>query len=443
MAALAGVGDVTIRELSAADDLDALLDLSCRAFGPVGPADRERWQADSEAAIGGRQFLAAFDGSRLVAAARYDDMAQWWHGRCMPMAGVASVMVAPEDRGRGAGGALMTTLLGLIAERGYPVSVLYPATMAIYRSLGWEIAGVQHTVAIPARSLRSLVPPDPGLGSPEPAGVGPAGVGPAGVGPGSVAAGSVAAGSVGPGGVAAELRRCGPEDAGQVLAAIGAVHQALRDSGPNTRDEATVRRWLGDESRFAYLAPDGFLAYRWLNGSDEILVERAVAGSAATTRALWAIVASHSSMASTVRGYLGPADPVGWLTREPDVALARRRTWMLRLVDAAGAVAGRGFPPAAEVRAELRLTDGACPRNDGTWTLEVSGGKGVLAREPRPGPATRAAPLAAGARGLAALFAGTPVATLRRAGLVSGGDPGNDAALDGAFAATAFLLDYF
>jgi GNAT superfamily N-acetyltransferase len=423
MAALAGVGDVTIRELSAADDLDALLDLSCRAFGPVGPADRERWQADSEAAIGGRQFLAAFDGSRLVAAARYDDMAQWWHGRCMPMAGVASVMVAPEDRGRGAGGALMTALLGLIAERGYPVSVLYPATMAIYRSLGWEIAGVQDTVAIPARSLRSLVPPDPGLGSPEPAGVGP--------------------GSVGPGGVAAELRRCGTEDAGQVLAAIGAAHQALRDSGPNTRDEATVRRWLGDESRFAYLAPDGFLAYRWLNGSDEILVERAVAGSAATTRALWAIVASHSSMASTVRGYLGPADPVGWLTREPDVALARRRTWMLRLVDAAGAVAGRGFPPAAEVRAELRLTDGACPRNDGTWTLEVSGGKGELAREPRPVAATRAAPLAAGARGFAALFAGTPVATLRRAGLVSGGDPGNDAALDGAFAATAFLLDYF
>ena len=48
MAALAGVGDVTIRELSAADDLDALLDLSCRAFGPVGPADRERcWRARS------------------------------------------------------------------------------------------------------------------------------------------------------------------------------------------------------------------------------------------------------------------------------------------------------------------------------------------------------------------------------------------------------------
>jgi GNAT superfamily N-acetyltransferase len=413
MPARTGIGDVTIRETGVGDDLDALLDLGRRAFGPVSRGGREYWQADTLSVIRDHRFLAAFDGSRLVAAAHYHDMIQWWHGRCVPMAGAAGVMVAPEDRGRGVGSALTTALLGLIAAHGYPVSVLYPATMAVYRSLGWEIAGVHDTVVIPARSLRSLAAPDPWLGGPEP-------------------------GAAGPG-----LRRCGPEDAGQVLAAIGSAHEALRDSGPNTRDEATVRGWLGDENRFAYLAPDGFLAYRWLNGNDEILVERAVAGSAATTRAFWGIVASHSSIADTVRGYLGPADPVGWLTREPDVAVARRRAWMLRVVDAAGAVAGRGFPPAAEVRAELRLTDAACPRNDGTWTLEVSGGKGVLAREPRPGPATRAAPLAAGARGFAALFAGTPMATLRRAGLVSGGDPGNDAALDGAFAATAFLLDYF
>ena len=47
------------------------------------------------------------------------------------------------------------------------------------------------------------------------------------------------------------------------------------------------------------------------------------------------------------------------------------------------------------------------------------------------------------ARGLAALYAGTPVATLRRAGLADGGSPAADAALDGAFAATPFMLDGF
>ena len=36
-----------------------------------------------------------------------------------------------------------------------------------------------------------------------------------------------------------------------------------------------------------------------------------------------------------------------------------------------------------------------------------------------------------------------PVATLRRAGLADGGSPDADAALDGAFAATPFMLDGF
>jgi hypothetical protein len=52
-------------------------------------------------------------------------------------------------------------------------------------------------------------------------------------------------------------------------------------------------------------------------------------------------------------------------------------------------------------------------------------------------------PLALGARGLAALYAGTPVATLRRAGLAAGGNAADDALLDGAFAATPYLLDRF
>ena len=52
-------------------------------------------------------------------------------------------------------------------------------------------------------------------------------------------------------------------------------------------------------------------------------------------------------------------------------------------------------------------------------------------------------PLALSARGLAALYAGTPVATLRRSGLPEGGCPDANTALDGAFAAIPFMLDGF
>ncbi len=238
-----------------------------------------------------------------------------------------------------------------------------------------------------------------------------------------------------------------------MLATVGRVHQALRDCGPNTRDEAAIARWLGDEQRFAYLAPDGFLAYRWQHGNDELLVERAVAGSAAATRAIWGVVASHSSIASTVQATVGPADPVHWLTTDPDVTQAGRTAWMLRVVDAAAAVAGRGFPPGVELTAVLRLADPDRPAHDGWWTLDVGGSKGVLTpAEPGPdgpapagpGPGQPPAALSLGPRGFAALYGGTPLATLRRAGLAAGGDPGGgDAALDAAFGADPFMLEFF
>ena len=44
---------------------------------------------------------------------------------------------------------------------------------------------------------------------------------------------------------------------------------------------------------------------------------------------------------------------------------------------------------------------------------------------------------------MAALYAGTPLATLRLAGLASGGSPDADAALDAVFAATPYMLDEF
>ncbi len=400
-----------LRELGPGDDLDALLDLSRRAFGPQAPAQLPGWYAEARAGIAGGRWLAAFDGPRLIAAARYHDMRQCWQGRWQPMAGVASVMVAPEDRGRGTGRALMTAMLELIASRGYRISALYPATSALYRSLGWEIAGVEDQVRFPARSLRTLAGPDPLLTSAATAADGP------------------------------PPRRCGPDDAAAVLATLDGAHQALRDSGPATRDEETMRRWLADADRYWYLAPDGALGYQWRNGNDEIAVDRLAAASAATTRALWAIVASHSSIADTVRACVGPADPVAWLTREPDVRPAGRYWWMLRVLDAPGAVAERGFPAAAELTAALELTDPARPGHEGRWTLEVSGGNGTLT--PGGTAPVGGAPLIVGPRGLAALYAGTPVATLRRAGLASGGTAAADAALDTAFAATPFLHDYF
>jgi hypothetical protein len=134
---------------------------------------------------------------------------------------------------------------------------------------------------------------------------------------------------------------------------------------------------------------------------------------------------------------------------------------MLRLLDAPAAIAARGFP-ATDLAVPLLLADDLRPANAGRWDLTVRSGRGSLTRY-RTGqvhaPDTPASPsgqqsgqqsgqhggpaLELGARGLAALYAGTPVATLRRAGLAAGGSPAADAALDAAFAATPYMLDDF
>jgi predicted acetyltransferase len=436
---------VIIRAFALDDDLDALRDLRDRAFGPQTAKDAARWLDRTRPVIADGRYLGVFEksrlvgpaagsrlvgaaaGSRLVGAAGFHDMTEWWRGRAVPMAGVAGVAVAPEERGKGIGRAVMTALLDLIAARGYPLSVLYPATSALYRSLGWEIAGGAYEAAVPARSLRSLVPPDvpaetPGAPDPHAS-------------------------------RHAALRRAGPGDAAEVIAALGQVHAATGHCGPVTRDEDSVRRLLDDGDVYAYLADDGFLAYHWerVNGVQGIFVRHLAGVTELTTRTLWGIVASHSSFAATVRAVVGPADPVSWLTREPDVKLTRTDMWMLRVVDAPAAIAARGFPPAAELTLRLRVTDDARPGNSGPWTLHVHGGRGSLspyltaaaAVAPRAGTRPAAADLTLGARGLAALYAGTPMASLRRAGLAAGGDPGEDAALDTAFGATPFLLDFF
>ncbi len=153
-----------IRPFTRDDDLEPEFALRRRAFGLIRPGDKPKWRASIEASVTAGQIFGAFDGGRLVASARYFPMQQWWHGQVMPMVGVAGVKVAPEERGRGVGKALMAELLTDIAGRGYPVSTLYPSTLGIYRSLGWENAGGLYEASMPSRALAALAASDPVLG---------------------------------------------------------------------------------------------------------------------------------------------------------------------------------------------------------------------------------------------------------------------------------------
>ncbi|WP_067468716.1 GNAT family N-acetyltransferase [Actinomadura macra] len=374
-------------------ELDATRDVRSRSFGPFSD---EEWEASLRytrpSLEAGRQF-AGFDGGRVVATGRLHDLTQWWHGRPVSMAGVGGITVAPEERGRGLGRALMTDLLERCAEFGHSLSMLYPATTWLYRSLGWEHAGGQHKIDIPTEALRSV------------------------------------------GAERVPVRRAGPDDAAEVAAVIGRVHRAARDCGPIGWAEAYWRVFLAAEQEFSYLADDGFLSFRWTDSKTALEVTRLVASSERTLRALWAIVGSGSSIAATVHACVAPMDAALWLLRERDVDIVRRNQWMLRVVDAPAAIEARGYPAGVTAEAPLLIDDPQRPANSGHWRLVVRDGEGRLERSAEHPHAVRL-----GAGGLAGLYAGVPVASLRCSGLLGGG---NADALSAAFAATPFSLDYF
>ena len=396
-------GTVHVRPLHRGDRYGAAdLDLGRRAFGPFPADEGEHRLASVRLSVDGGRYFGALRGDDVIGTARFLNMVQCWHGRLVPMAGVAGVKVAPEARGGGTGRALTAALLAEIEARGYPLSALYPATAPLYRSFGYEIAGGRYQVTLPGRSLRALLPPEAGPKDQD------------------------------------TLRRSGPADAAEISAVIERSYSAARVSGPVNHDLATSALLLDDEDVYSYLSDDAFVCYGW-SPRHEITVYFSVACTPAAIRAVWSLIASHASIAETVHAVAGPADPVGWLTAEPDARLRRIGEWMLRVVSAPAAVAARGFPAGLRVSVPLTLADPQFPANAGTWRLTVADGRGTLTR----GPEDRGAALRLGPRGLAALYAGTPLATLRMAGLASEGDPAADAALDAAFAATPYMLDHF
>ncbi len=376
------------------DDLDAVLDLRKRSFGPTSASERDRWRRAVTPVLGEGRYLGVFEGTRLAAAARLRSLTQWWHGRPQPMAGIAGVTVNPEDRGRGVGTRLMRAVVDRAAALGDAVSTLYPATTPIYRGVGYEHAGAQHNVRLPAEALRGIRP----------------------------------SGQV-------KLRRMGPDDAAELISVLHRVYAATRVSGPVSWDERTWSLWLEAEDDFLYLADDGFVIYRWKG--DDILVDSLVAGSAETARALWTLVGSASSIAQHVIAPVAPDDPVLWLLRERGKEQVKQVRWMLRVLDVAAAVERRGYPVPATCEAVITVEDPLL--GGGTWRLEISGGSGA-AVPVAEGAGASGAVLTA--NGLAALYSGIPTATLRLAGLMSG-DVRYDEALDMAFAARPYMLEYF
>ncbi|MGH7336847.1 MAG: GNAT family N-acetyltransferase, partial [Myxococcota bacterium] len=355
-----------IRSLRA-PELEQAWELDRDAFH-VKPAGREGFvRLDPARAIG------TFEGERLIALCFTHPLAQHFGGRAVPMGGLASVAVVPDRRGEGLATRVCRESLHAMRARGEVISTLYPASTGLYRKLGWEVAGFYVWHKLAPGALHALPAPERKA-----------------VRPASLA----------------------------VLANLRACYDRVAPSMPGSlaRDDAWWDRLAGFwQPHSRYVATDergeveGYVIYEQLDGEYSVLggprrlfVREIVAATRDAALALWRLLGTWSSQVSALY-LIGPVDDgLLLLAPEQELQVLAQTRWMTRVVDAAAAVAMRGYAEGVEIEVPLALDDPVLPENEGSYVLRISKGQGELARSSRAG--ADAPQLAIG--GFASLYTG-------------------------------------
>jgi predicted acetyltransferase len=384
------------------DEADAVFALCSEAFTSP-PERRETWMAAKRMG----DFLGAWSGEELVGTTEVMPEGQFFDGRSVPMGAVASVAVRPDQRGRGIAPRLLGLAVEQMHERGLVISTLHPATTRFYRGLGWEIGGQFGVRRVPCASLAALPP-----------------------------------------GEAERLRPGRADDADAVRDCYERVAPAI--NGAVDRSDSRWRSYeleLEHPHRYRYVYDadeqlDGYVVYDQSHAGRQwgfrITVHELVAADADAAVTLWRHIGSHAAQVDTVTVLAMPLDALTLLLPEQVVELVGANHWMTRIVDAAGAIAARGYAPAVRAEVHLQMADRLAPWNDGSFVLRIEGGEGKLT----PG-GTGDVHLSVNA--LASLFTGwAPARVLADAGLIYHAGDRDLGMLDAAFAGPRpYLFDNY
>lgn len=386
-----------LRELGDSD-VEAAWRLGRLAFG-FRPGEQQPPERLPEGTIRHGAFLRG----RMVGKA-YDHLdRQWWGGRLLDAADIASVAVAPEARGHGVARRLLGALLERAYERGAVVSALYPSIAAVYRRFGWTVVGRLDEFTVPAAALpHSRLPDD------------------------------------------LEVREGTPAD----VAGMHEVYRRIAAAGNGMLSRDTTRfDKRGDDERGGHTvvaSGDEIVGYcRWTRGTGmgrkgELTVFDALATTPEAARALVTVLHSWHPVVPSIRMRLLGDDAVADLVSLTPDQIDSTWQWMHRPVDLAGAIAARGWPAVARGRAVFAVEDPIAPWNTGTWSLDIGDGAGELKRT------TDDTSVHLTVAGFASLYCGvSTVGALRMSGHVSG-DHDDAAVLDVlATSAPPRLLDAF
>ncbi|RKT52448.1 GNAT family N-acetyltransferase [Saccharothrix australiensis] len=355
-----------IRELTSAD-ADHVRRLRKVAFGSTSEDDPVR--------PGKRGLVAELDG-RPAAVLTIHEFHQFFGGAPVPMGGIGGVVVDPYARGRGLAGALLDRALGDLRDHGQPLSVLYATVPSLYRSRGWEFAGVLEWLdllidRLPGGGERALARP---------------------AGEGDLAA----------------LHACYVDLASTVDGMLDRAAPAIDPADVLKWDVVSVVPGHDGEVR-GYLSAE--------RHAEGLRVHDLVGRDAATQLGLLRELTSWSGHLERVSVRVTDPAVTGLLTNQGIRHTVQTSAWQLRVVDLPAAVAARGWPAAGALKpaaVDLDVVDEHAPWHAGRRRLVVEDGR--VRVEPGGSGAVRLH-----ARALGPWFSGWQNShALRRAGLLDG-----------------------
>lgn len=332
-----------MREVSAASDRDEsqlLGKILCQCFG----FPQSEWE-DYGSSIGLDNFRLIRHQETVAGGLAIYRMGQWFGGRCIPMAGLAAVGIAPEYRGQGMAAELLReTLKELHAEK-VAISTLYPAVQSLYRRVGYEYGGTRCLWELPLSTLKSR--------------------------PSQLKLERMKR---------LEIEALSDVYNRQVYHNNGCLdrHRSLWKNIIKTAEgEEIYGYWIGSSS-----LPQGYVIFQQkaVRGSLSLEIRDWVTLSPDATNCLFSFLASHRSQVSKCRWFGGAIEPELMLLTEQNAKLVDYEQWMVRIVNLAAALESRAYPVNLETELHLSVIDDLLEENDDNFVLEVAAGTGRVKR---------------------------------------------------------------
>ena len=327
---------VTIRP-AALDDVERIIALRSQAFNS-DEHGRDSMRKDPRIE---EVRVAELDG-KVLGTVRVLSFAHFFGGRPVEAAGISGVAVTAEARGKGVGSTMMRELLRELRST-MPISSLYPATVPLYRNIGYGFGGVRTFW----KSRLDALPQDGALST----------------------------------------TPFTDDDIDEVNDAYDRFAASTNGLVRRSADWWKRRVLTDGEDRtgFRYLVREGgeitgWIVYFLSKGTGDawrmnVDVRDLIWTTPAAGKTLLSLAALHRSTGEMMNWPGPPTDPLADLIAEDPIENDGTFRWMLRLLDVPAAIEARGYSPLIESSVTIAVRDPLFDENAGPWRIEVGGGQ--------------------------------------------------------------------